>query len=150
MSMAAAPSFICEEFPAVMSGAVSGSHDWAGGSAASFSRVPPRRMPSSIVSDSPVKDPSSDRRGTGTTSRLNVPPSQAAAARRWLSREKASISSRVISYRSASTWATRNWVHSRPSTLVRNEGGKGPVPPLALVAIGTRLIDSTPQATTMS
>ena len=35
-SIAAAPSVICEEFPAVMSGAVSGSHFWAGGRAASL------------------------------------------------------------------------------------------------------------------
>ena len=35
MIIAAAPSVICDEFPAVMSLAVSGSHDWAGASAAS-------------------------------------------------------------------------------------------------------------------
>ncbi len=32
----------------------------------------------------------------------------------------------------------------------RNEGGNGPVPPRALEAIGTLLIDSTPQAITRS
>ena len=47
MSMAAAPSVVCEEFPAVMSGAVSGSQLWAGGSAARAWRVEERRMPSS-------------------------------------------------------------------------------------------------------
>ncbi len=49
MSMAAAPSVIWEEFPAVMSGAVSGSQFWAGGSPAMASIEPLRRMPSSPV-----------------------------------------------------------------------------------------------------
>ena len=40
ISMAAAPSVICDEFPAVMSGAVSGSQFCAGGSPASASIVP--------------------------------------------------------------------------------------------------------------
>ena len=40
MSMAAAPSVICEEFPAVMSGAVSGSQFCAGGSPAIDSMEP--------------------------------------------------------------------------------------------------------------
>jgi hypothetical protein len=47
--MAAAPSVVWDEFPAVMSGAVSGSHCWAGGSDASFSRLEDRRMPSSLA-----------------------------------------------------------------------------------------------------
>ena len=54
------------------------------------------------------------------------------------------MSSRVISQRSASTWATRNWAHSRPSICSRNDGGNGPVPPRALEASGTRLIDLHP------
>ena len=60
------------------------------------------------------------------------------------------MSSRLIPQRSARTWATRNWAHSRPSICSRNEGGKGPVPPRALEASVTRVIDSTPQATTRS
>ena len=48
MSIAAAPSVICDEFPAVMSGAVSGSNDCAGASEASRSKVVSLRMPSSV------------------------------------------------------------------------------------------------------
>jgi hypothetical protein len=57
--MAAAPSVVWDELPAVMDGAVSGSQLWAGGSEASFSSVEVRRMPSSISSEVPVKVPSS-------------------------------------------------------------------------------------------
>ena len=97
-----------------------------------------------------MTEPSSFLSGTGTASASKWPESQAAAARRWLSREYSSISWRLMSQRSANTWATRNWAHSRPSITSRNEGGNGPVPPRALEASGTRLIDSTPQATTRS
>ena len=60
------------------------------------------------------------------------------------------MSSRVIPHRSARSWATRNCAHSRPSMASRNDGGNGPVPPRALEAMGTRLITSTPHATTRS
>ena len=60
------------------------------------------------------------------------------------------MSWRVIPYRSARTWLTRNWVQSRPSIASMKEGGKGPVPPLALEASGTRLMTSAPQAITRS
>ena len=55
MSMAAAPSVICDELPAVMSGAVSGSQLCAGGSAASASMR--RRAPDAFVGrrSSPVR-----------------------------------------------------------------------------------------------
>ena len=146
MSMAAAPSVICDELPAVMSGAVSGSQLCAGGSAASASIVVARRMPSSAERTSPLGAPASSFTGTGRISRAKWPESVAAAARLWLARAKASMSSRVIFQRSASTWATRNCIHNRLSTASRNDGGNGPVPPRALEAKGTWLIDSTPQA----
>ena len=133
-----------------MSGAVSGSQFWAGGSPASASSVAFRRMPSSVSRDSPVGVPSSPLTGTGTASLAKWPESHEATARRWLSRAYSSISSRVTSHRSARTWATRNCAHRRPSIASRNDGGKGPVPPRALDAMGARVIDSTPQATTRS
>ena len=145
MSMAAAPSVICDELPAVMSGAAS-SHPWADASDASFSSVVSRRMPSSTVSVSPVRVPSSSLTGTGRISRAKCPLSVAAAARRWLSRANSSMSSRVIFHLSASTCATWNCAHSFPSITCRKSWLNGPVPPLALDAIGARLIDSTPQA----
>ena len=83
MSMAAAPSVVWDEFPAVMSGAVSGSQLWAGGSAASASIVEERRMPSSLRRDSPVRLPSSALMGTAIASRSKCPLSQLSAARRW-------------------------------------------------------------------
>ena len=49
MSIADAPSVICDELPAVISGAGWSSDSHAGGSAASVSIVPSRRMPSSAV-----------------------------------------------------------------------------------------------------
>ena len=73
MSMAAAPSVVCDELPAVMSGAVSGSQCWAGGSAASASSVELRRMPSSDRRNSPVRLPSSALIGTAMASRAEVP-----------------------------------------------------------------------------
>ena len=150
MSMAAAPSVIWEAFPAVMSGAVSGSQLCAGGRPARASSEALRRMPSSASRDWPVKVPSSALTGTATASAAKWPESHEATARRWLSKAYSSISSRLTPHRSASTWATRNWAHSRPSMASRNDGGKGPVPPRALEAMGARLIDSTPQATTRS
>ena len=57
MSMAAAPSVVCDELPAVMSGAVSGSQLCAGGSAASASSVEVRRMPSSVAQELPGEAP---------------------------------------------------------------------------------------------
>ncbi len=80
--MAAAPSVICEELPAVMSGAVSGSQFCAGASPAIDSMEPLRRMPSSASSRPPENVPSSSFNGTGTASAANRPASQAAAARR--------------------------------------------------------------------
>ena len=73
MSMAAAPSVVCDELPAVMSGAVSGSQFWAGGSAASASIVEERRMPSSVRRNSPVRLPSSALIGHRHRLALEVP-----------------------------------------------------------------------------
>ena len=86
ISMAAAPSVVCDELPAVMEGAVSGSQLWAGASAASFSIVEPRRMPSSVRRNSPVRLPSSALIGTGMASRSKCLVSQLSAARRCDSR----------------------------------------------------------------
>ena len=151
MSMAAAPSVICEEFPAVMSGAVSGSQVWAGARAGQRLHRPASADPlvglERLAGEGAVLVLDRHRRWPPGRS---GPLSQASAARRWLSSEKASMSSRVIPHRSASTWATRNCAHSRPSMCSRKDGGKGPVPPRAFEASGTRLIDSTPQATARS
>ena len=103
-------------------------------------------MPSSVLSTWSVMVPSSSRIGTGMASWAKCPESVAAAARRWLSSAYSSMSWRVIFHWSASSWATRNCIHSRPSMTSRNDFGKGPVPPRALEASGTRLMDSTPQA----
>ena len=72
MSMADAPSVICEELPAVMSGAVSGSQLCAGGSPAIDSIEPLRRMPSSAGQNLTGGQPSSSLIGTGTASRGEV------------------------------------------------------------------------------
>ena len=103
-------------------------------------------MPSSARSTSPVGVPSAPRIGTGTSSSANQPESVCSAARRWLSAAKASISSRVTPYLSARTWATQNWTPSTPWHASRNAGLNGPTPPRALLDIGARVMDSTPQA----
>ena len=77
ISMAAAPSVICEEFPAVMSGAVSGSNDCAGGSAASASRVVVRAGCPRRGQDLTGEVPSSSRMGTGMASWAKWPESVA-------------------------------------------------------------------------
>ena len=83
MSIAAAPSVVCDELPAVMSGAVSGSQCWAAGSPANASIVEERRMPSSARSNSPGQAAvlRLDRHGDGLP--LEVPVVQLSAARRW-------------------------------------------------------------------
>ena len=70
-----------------------------------------------------MSDPSSPLSGTGTASPAKAPESQAAAARRWLSSEYSSMSSRLTSHRSASTWATRNWAHRPALDLTRGTTG---------------------------
>ena len=47
---------------------------------------------------------------------------------------------------SARTCATQNWMPRTPLHASRNAGLNGPVPPRALLDIGLRVIDSTPQA----
>ncbi len=54
--------------------------------------------------------------------------------------------SRVMPTWSARIWATSNWVMSWPSQAARKSGENGPVPPVALEAMGARVMDSTPQA----
>ena len=80
--IADAPSVICDELPAVMSGAVSGSHDWAGDRPDRDSIEPFRRMPSSDSKNPPDTVPSSPFSGTGRASAAKRPSSQEAAARR--------------------------------------------------------------------
>ena len=146
MSIAEEPSDICDELPAVMSGAIEGSHEAADASAPSDSIVPPRRMPSSASSTPPVSRPSASLIGTGTSSVFTAPESTAAAARRCDSRAYSSMSSRPILNRSAKICATSNCVISFPSQAARKSGEKGPMPPDAFDAIGARVIDSVPQA----
>ena len=83
MSMAEAPSEVWEALPAVMSGAIEGSHDAALGSWASDSTVLSGRMPWSRSNSSPVSAPSSSLIGTGTVSLAKWPLSQFSWARRW-------------------------------------------------------------------
>ncbi len=113
MSIAAAPSVICDELPAVMAGAGWSADSHAGFSAASASREALRRMPSSVASISPVSSPvSASLTGTGTISPGKKPLSVFSAARRCDWSAYSSISSRVMPHLSASTCATQNWIPS--------------------------------------
>ena len=125
-SMAAAPSLICDELPAVMAGARAGSHPAADGRPARMSVVVPGRIPSSVSTSSPVGSPSGPLRGTGTISAADRPSTVAAWARSWLRTANSSISSRVMPWRSARIWATSNWVMSWPSQASRKARENGP------------------------
>ena len=146
MSMAAAPSVICDELPAVMSGAVSGSKDWAGGSEASRSKVVSLRMPSSVRRNWSVRVPSSSRMGTGIASLAKCPESVAAAARRWLSSAYSSMSSR----RDLPLFGEELGhpeLHPQPSVDDVEERLRERARPAPGVdGQGTRLMDSTPHA----
>ncbi len=72
-------------------------------SPAIFSRVVPRRGPSSVVT-SP----------SGAISRSKRPPSMAAIARSWLRRAKASMSAREMSHFAAIISALLNWLSWSP------------------------------------
>ena len=56
------------------------------------------------------------------------------------------MSSRVTPKRSASTWATQNWMPSVWFVCSMNAELNGPTPPRALLDIGARVMDSTPHA----
>ncbi len=86
-----------------MSGAGCSSDSQTAGNAASCSSDVPGRIASSLRSTLPVGSPCSFLSGTGKSSRAKNPESTLAAARRWLSSAKASMSSRVTPKRSAST-----------------------------------------------
>ena len=116
MRAAEAPSVIWLELPAVT--LPSGLN--AGLRLASVSTVVPSRMPSSAVtisSDSVTSPVSLSRwsERTGTISFSNRPSAVAWAARRWLSAEKASSSSRVRPHLSAISSAEMPW-GTRPPT----------------------------------
>ena len=100
-SMAAAPSLICDELPAV----TTPSGLKAGFRLASFSSDESGLMPSSREKRAA---PSSPVTGTGMISCSTRPSSVARAARRCDSREKRSLSSREMSHFSAISSAARN------------------------------------------
>jgi hypothetical protein len=113
---------------------------------ASFSSVPPGRMPSSALTTVPSGVV------TGTICSSNAPPDCALAAR---SCERSAYSSswvREKPQRVAIISAPTPWLGATPSYRARNEGPSGlPVDPSPTeLPIGTRLIDSTPPATTTS
>src|SRR3989440_8854229 len=147
-TMAAAPSLSWEAFPAVT---------WppsrkTGGSLASFSREVSVRIPSS-TSTRPAPGTS-----TGTICSLNRPSCVADAARRWLSRAKRSMSSRVTWNFSATISPVMpiwNWLYAsqRPSETIASMNGTLliPIPQRAsFTRYGARLIDSMPPASRTS
>ena len=92
-SRAAAPSLTWLARAAVMRPPSTSGANWA-----IFSRLPPRRGPSSASTPA-----------SGLTSGSNRPSSMARMARSWLSKAKASMSSRDRSHFSAIISAPRNW-----------------------------------------
>src|SRR6266550_4318210 len=136
-STAAAPSQICDEFPAVTF--PSGRN--AGFSAASASAEVSRRGVSSTPKTTPV---CGLVRSMATISPSKRPSSPAAMARRCDSREKASSSSREKPHSSAITSAESPWgtISQRSSSLSERSPPFDP--------IGTRDIVSTPAETTRS
>ena len=137
-SRAAAPSEICEALPAWMT--PSSLKD--GLSPASDSAVVPRRMPSSAVTGR--------RRSTpGRSGRSNAPASCAAAARAC---ERAEYSSSWVREKSPLLGDQLRTDALVEREVVRSGQHLGPygMPVGAPTPSGTRLIDSTPPATTTS
>ena len=151
MSMAAAPSVVCDELPAVMSGAVSGSQCCAGGSAASASAVEVRRMPSSTREDLPGERPilGLDRHRDGLALEMSAVP-----ARRGPAVRLEGVGVHLLPGDPVAIGQDLAHPELGPQAAVdrasMNEGGNGPTPPRALEASGTRLMTSTPHATTRS
>ena len=141
MSSAAAPSLICELLPAWIT--PSGLNTVL--SLARPSRVPPRRKPSSVSTTVPSSS------FTGVICPAKRPSSVAAAAFAWEASEYSSSWARVWPQRSAIISAPIPWFGATPpKTVCRPEPDgftrTGPMEE----PIGTRLIDSTPPATTTS
>ena len=145
IASAAAPSEICDAEPAVTTPSARNGVF----SSPSFSSVESRRTPSSCLTES-----------TGTISASNAPASCAAAALAWLSSAYQSSCRRDRPHRAAIISAPTPWLNgtvapsSNPSTPAYRactsgpNGRPGPEPPAA--PMGTRVIDSTPPATTRS
>ena len=99
-STAAAPSLVCDEFPAVtLPRAAKTGRSFASASSEVSARGP--SSVSKIVSEVRTLPPSSTQvsfTGSGTISSLNLPAAIAAAARRLERSAKASWSSRLISH----------------------------------------------------
>ncbi len=150
ISIAAAPSEVCDELPAVMSGAIAGSHFAADCRPARISTVVSGRIPSSASMISPVSAPCSSLTATGRISVLNAPETVASWARRCDSAANAVHVLAADPVALQRIWLISNCVISCPSITSRYCWVKGPRPPDAFDAIGTRLIDSTPHATAMS
>ena len=141
MSRAADPSLICELLPAWMT--PSGLN--AGLILAIDSSEPPRRTPSSVSTTVPSSSL------TGAIWPAKRPPSMAAAAFAWEARENSSSCVRDSPQRSAIISAPIPWFGGTSWKRVCRPDPNGLAPPAPIDApIGTRLIDSTPPATTTS
>src|SRR5450759_4022592 len=142
---AAAPSEICEEFPAV----TTPSSVKARLSAPRVSIVLPRRTPSSAANSCLL--PSAPTTCTRAYWPANRPSSIAAAARSCEETAISSHCSRVIPHRCAIISAPMPWCTSRPSYRAIIFGPNGSPGPWVMVTnIGTRLMTSTPPATATS
>ncbi len=143
ISTAAAPSLICEELAAVMT--PSGLNTVF--SPAIFSMLVSARIPSSRVI---CAWPDSVSTVTGAISLQKRPSAVARAARRWLSRLKASNSPRLICQRSAIISALMPWLKATLWYRRITPGPNGSPGPAPFDPIGTRVMDSTPQAMAIS
>src|SRR5271165_2094016 len=141
ISSAALPSLIWELLPAW----ITPSSLNAGLSLAIVSSVPPRRTPSSVSTTVPSS------RVTGVICPVNRPSSMAAAAFSCEPRENSSSWARDKPQRSAIISAPIPWFGGTPLYSVASAEPDGFAPPAPIdEPIGTRLIDSTPPATTTS
>ncbi len=153
ISAAAAPSVTGEEFPAVMSQVSSGKRAAISGerkadrSVESPSTSVLGRSVSSVVAV--TRAPSSAGVSTASSCASNVPLACAFAARLCDRTAKASISARSRPYRAAMRSAATPWLISPSGYRACTSGPRGSRPAWGK-GMGTRLIDSTPQAMTTS
>lgn len=104
---------------------------------------------STVVAGRTVSSTSASTPGTGTTSVANAPDSPAAAASACERAANSSSCSRENPHFSAMSSAETPWLTSPSGYRSRTREPYGSAP-VALEPSGTRLIDSTPHATTMS
>lgn len=149
MSTAEALSVSGEELPGVICHSSCGKRDASasvrkeGASRARRSTVVPGLMVSSALT-LPLPGV-----GTGISSPSKAPAAAASAARWWDVAAKSSSSARERPQRLATSSAATPWLTSPSGYRALSSSPLGEAPP-AFEPIGTRLIDSTPQAITMS